>query len=137
MDAQEKRIEQILGRNCDKTMATALAYKKHLVASLKTPCLVTGVEDFPWEERYLLGGGSEKEYRKLKKKYPSYTDKYELLEIVDPDDEEYELTARFSAFPIKKYLKSACRGWRQWIEKMVTTNCFMIIQCGISIIDII
>ncbi len=118
MDAQEKRIEQILGRNCDKTMETALAYKKHLVASLKTPCLMTGVEDFPWEERYLLGSGSEKEYRKLKKKYPSYTDKYELIEILDPDHEEYELTARVQRISDKKIFEIGL----SWLEAVDRKN---------------
>jgi hypothetical protein len=48
------------------------------------PCQVTGVEDFRWEEFYVHGPGNKKEYEQLKKTQPSYTDIYELLEIVLP-----------------------------------------------------
>jgi hypothetical protein len=34
---------------------------------------------FGWEEFYNFGPGSKKEYQKLKKKYPSFRDDYELL----------------------------------------------------------
>ena len=38
-----------------------------------------GTEDFRWEEPYLLGNWSQKEYKRLKKTQPSYTDKYRLV----------------------------------------------------------
>ena len=50
--------------------------------------MVTGIEDlgcFSWEEYYTWGPGSQKEYEKLKKKYPSFNDEYELLSF----DEDY------------------------------------------------
>jgi len=93
MDDQEIRIEKILGRDCKKSMSTALKYKKYLSTSIKLPCLLTGVEDFPWEERYILGG-SKKEYQKLKEENPSYTDKYELIELLEPEAEEFEIIAK-------------------------------------------
>ncbi|MGD0899312.1 MAG: hypothetical protein ABR915_15855 [Thermoguttaceae bacterium] len=56
-------------------------FVKHLKAHLQLPCEVTGTEDFRWEEPYVIGGWSQQEYKRLKKTQPSYTDKYELLEI--------------------------------------------------------
>ena len=50
------------------------------------PCIVTGIEDmgcFGWEERYNFGGGSEKEYSRLRKSKPSFRDKYSLLKFDD------------------------------------------------------
>jgi hypothetical protein len=40
------------------------------------------MEDFRWEEYYVFGPGYQKEYEKLKKKNPSYTDHYQILTIV-------------------------------------------------------
>ena len=42
---------------------------------------MTGTEDFRWEEPYVLGGWNPQEYKRLKKTQPSYTDKYDLLDI--------------------------------------------------------
>jgi hypothetical protein len=39
------------------------------------------MEDFRWEEYYVFGPGDQKEYEKLKKKNPSYTDHYQILSL--------------------------------------------------------
>ena len=84
-DGQDNRISAILGdsKNLDVSEGLAIFYK-HLKANLSLPCQVTGVEDFRWEEFYVIGPGDEEEYEQLKKIQPSYTDTYELLEIVPP-----------------------------------------------------
>lgn len=46
------------------------------------------------KHRYILGGGSQKEYEKLKKENPSYKDKYELIELLKPVDDELEILAK-------------------------------------------
>ena len=46
---------------------------------------LTGIEDFNWEEFYIFGPGSKREYEILKKTRPSYTDIYVLNSI----DNEY------------------------------------------------
>ena len=82
MDAQWKRIEAIVGSG--ETVAfedQVAAFYEHLLQSLKLPCEVTGIEDFRWEERYVLGGASRTEYERLKEDQPSYRDQYELLRI--------------------------------------------------------
>ncbi|MGA9539376.1 MAG: hypothetical protein WBR24_26015 [Desulfobacterales bacterium] len=38
--------------------------------NIEFPCIVTGLEDFPWEEKYVFGHGNKKEYEKLKKDNP-------------------------------------------------------------------
>lgn len=94
MDTQEKRIEKILGEDCEVSKETSSKYMKYLSSSLKFPCKLTGVEDFPWEEPYILGGASKKEYEKLKKENPSYEDQYELIELLTPVDDEFEILAK-------------------------------------------
>jgi hypothetical protein len=81
-DEQMKRWDDILGEAAEGTQEDALeAFYNYLKANLQLPCEVTGIEDFRWEERYVIGGWSKQEYKQLKKIQPSYTDKYELLDI--------------------------------------------------------
>jgi hypothetical protein len=84
LDAQWKRIEAVVGTGESATFEQQLAaYYEQLRQSLELPCDVRGIEDFRWEEPYLLGGWSQAEYKRLKKTQPSYTDRFELLEIKD------------------------------------------------------
>ncbi len=81
LDALYARIAAILGdgeMDRDQELEIFLA---HLRAHLTFPCEVTGIEDFQWEEPYVFGGWSVREYRKLKKTQPSYEDRYQLLSI--------------------------------------------------------
>ncbi len=60
----------------EKTLAIYLNYLKQ---HLELPCQLTGVEDFPWEEFYILGPGSKTEHKQLRKEKPSYLDTYTLM----------------------------------------------------------
>ncbi len=79
---QDKRITEITG-NCEDVDfdESRSRYYQYLKANLTLPCQVTGIEDFRWEEIYVLGPGDQAEYKHLKKTQPSYTDIYELLEL--------------------------------------------------------
>ena len=80
-DAASARAAAILGDtdvDFDKQMDVMLA---HLQATLQLPCEVTGIEDFQWEEKYVIGGWDPREYKRLKKTRPSYTDRFQLLAI--------------------------------------------------------
>lgn len=94
LDEQEKRIAYILSDgevNEDKlwkTSKTVKKYLKYLKENLDYPCIMTGIEDFPWEERYVFGYGSKKEYEKLKKDNPSYKDIFELITFEDDAEEQ-------------------------------------------------
>jgi hypothetical protein len=82
MDAQWKRIEAIVGSSETGTFKGQLAaFYEHLRRSLELPGAVTGIEDFRWEERYVLGGASLADYERLRKDRPSYQDIYDLLAI--------------------------------------------------------
>jgi hypothetical protein len=100
VDDQDERIYQILGLDDDEVededhaavnhenLGKFLAYLKK---EITLPIIVTGIEDmgcFGWEEFYNFGPGSKKEYDKLKKKYPSFRDKYELLCFKENFDDE-------------------------------------------------
>ena len=81
MDAQWKRIEAIIGGEARTFKSSVAAFYEHLLGALELPCEVTGIEDFNWEERYVFGVGDPEEYKRLKKKQPSYEDRYDLLAI--------------------------------------------------------
>ncbi len=88
---QEKRIIVILGtKKLDVTRKTLSTYLKYLKNHVETPCQLTGIEDFEWEEAYVFGFGSKREYQKLKKTQPSYTDKFNLIDFIEDIDDEYD-----------------------------------------------
>ncbi len=81
-DAQDQRIEAILGNEQELSFEAVIErFYQHIKASLSLPCDVTGIEDFRWEEYYVLGPGNEAEYDLLCKTQPSYQDTFELLAI--------------------------------------------------------
>ena len=82
MDKQFQRIDAILGDSKERGFTAAVkVFFEHLHRSLVLPCEVTGIEDFQWEEFYVIGPGDRKEYERLKKHQPSYRDRFELVGI--------------------------------------------------------
>jgi hypothetical protein len=82
MADQFQRIDAILGDSRERGFETAVgAFFRHLREHLVLPCEVTGIEDFQWEERFVIGPGDPKEYARLKSRCPSYKDRFELLAI--------------------------------------------------------
>ena len=103
-DEQNRRIAEILGSEeplkvDDKTLAKYLVYLKQ---NLELPCHLTGIEDFEWEEYYVIGPGSKKEYKRLKKKRPSYLDTFELISFDDQVDENYGIYVKVTRVSDKK-----------------------------------
>ncbi|MCX5811420.1 MAG: hypothetical protein NT178_02595 [Proteobacteria bacterium] len=81
---QKQRITEILGAdNLAVTLKSLTLYRDYLRINLDTPCIMTGIEDFPWQARYVFGYDDKTEYEALKKKQPSYTDTYELKRFED------------------------------------------------------
>jgi len=66
------------------------------------PCQLTGIEDFEWEEAYVFGFGSKREYQELKETQPSYTDKFFLISFIEDVDEWYGLLVRVQRLCDKK-----------------------------------
>ncbi|MDJ0518632.1 MAG: hypothetical protein QNJ74_21035 [Trichodesmium sp. MO_231.B1] len=90
----EQKLEEIFGTtNLEVNPTNLKKYLKYLKQNLTIPCLVTGMEEFEWEEYYTIGPGSKKEYQKLKKTKPSYTDQFNLLKLESKLDVEYGILA--------------------------------------------
>jgi hypothetical protein len=82
MDAQDARIAAIVGDDEEATFDQGVdKFYHHLKSSLQLPCDVTGIEDFRWEEFYVIGPGDPKEHDRLRQTQPSYLDTFELLAI--------------------------------------------------------
>ena len=102
---QEKRIKEVFPKKikeiwkCEETIEL---YKKYLEKELELPIILTGIEDFSWEEFYVFGPGSKKEYEQLKKTRPSFTDKFILNKIHDDIDEHYGLFVKVTRETDKK-----------------------------------
>ena len=89
-DKQEQRIATILGDASERSFDRCVErFYQHLLASLQLPCEVTGIEDFDWEEFYVVGPGNPAEYQKLRRTRPSYKDRFQLLEIEKDLDSEW------------------------------------------------
>ena len=104
LDKQDKRIAAILNEDepPEVTCETLRKYLTHLRVNIVLPCSFTGIEDFDWEERYVIGGGDKKEYEKLKKTRPSYTDVFLLLSFSDDVDEMYGIFVKVKRASDKK-----------------------------------
>jgi len=82
LDAQDARIDEIIGGDEEATFDDCCdKFYDRLERSLQLPCDVTGIEDFRWEEYYVIGPGDPKEHERLRKNQPSYEDIFELLAI--------------------------------------------------------
>jgi hypothetical protein len=82
MTAQDARIAAIVGDGEKSTFDEgADKFSQHLKTSLQLPCDVTGIEDFRWEEYWVIGPGDPKEYERLRRTQPSFRDTFELLAI--------------------------------------------------------
>lgn len=71
-----------------------LIYRAYLLPRLDRKEVLTGREDFLWEEFYVFGPGDKEEYEKLKKKQASYTDEFELIDILEKTIKERDLVAK-------------------------------------------
>ena len=81
---QDARIEQILVEDNLRVSDESLKmYRSYLQENIVNPCELTGIEDFRWEEFYVLGPGDRKEYEELKKTRPSYQDVYKFISFDD------------------------------------------------------
>ncbi len=84
---EDRRILEALGAKEDDDISvsdeTLSRYLDYLKENLALPCIVTGREDFSWEEYYVIGPGKKSEYEKLKKTRPSYTDEFEIMDFHD------------------------------------------------------
>lgn len=104
MDKEEKRIAKALGAQevpgVDE--GNLLKYRKYLLEQMDKGTVLTGREDFPWEEKYLIVPGNRAEYERLKKENPSYKDDYKLIDISEEEIEENDLVAQVERLSDKK-----------------------------------
>ncbi|HLO50710.1 MAG TPA: calcium-binding protein [Kamptonema sp.] len=102
-DEFETKIQKILGvKNIDVSDQTLKKYLHYLKQNIKMPCNLTGQEDFLWEEEFVFGYGNKKEYEKLKKTRPSYTDIFKLLRFEDLVSEESGILVEVQRISDKK-----------------------------------
>ena len=88
IDDQELRIASVFNTKevPEVNKETLKIYQQYLLDNLDNKVVCVGTEDFPWEERYVIGGYDQQEYEKLKKTQLSYTDECQLINILLDDD---------------------------------------------------
>jgi hypothetical protein len=88
-DQQEQRILAVIGSEDVDWDEALQCWYRHLCLHATLPCDVTGIEDFQWEEFYVVGPGDKTEYRNLRRSQPSYRDIFELTAIDVTSDSEW------------------------------------------------
>jgi hypothetical protein len=95
LNKQEQRIVEILGvDNLVITLKSLTLYRDYLRKNLDTPCIITGLEGFPWKEKFTVGYDDKTDYEALKRKQPSCTDIYELKRFEDPINEAVGISVK-------------------------------------------
>ncbi len=112
MGKQFERIKEILGKDLDRNHKNVTKYLAYLKKAVKNPCILTGIEDFSWEEPYVLGGWDQDEYKELKKHNPSFTDQFELVEFLPVKSGEDDITAKIKRLSDQKIFEIGL----SWLE---------------------
>jgi hypothetical protein len=102
---QSKRIEIIFNNtfgDISRNLETLAYYKAYLITQLGFPVRLTGVEDFDWEEFYIMGPGDKCEYEELKLTRASYRDIFNMTSIDSNYDAFRGLFARVTRLRDKK-----------------------------------
>jgi len=90
INAQDARIAEIVGDEEESSFEDGVdKFYHHLQKALQLPCDVTGIEDFRWEEYYVIGPGDPQEFERLRQNQPSFQDTFELLAIEADVDSEW------------------------------------------------
>ena len=91
MDDQDERIASVFDAEeiPEVSYETLKIYLQHIKDNIDAACEITGIEDFEWEEYYIFGPGSKKEYEKLRKTRPSYMDRYKIISFDNDPDQDY------------------------------------------------
>jgi hypothetical protein len=99
----ESKISKILNaKNINVNGKKLTKYLEYLKQNIKFPCHVTGREDFAWEEEYVFGSGSKKEYERLKKTQPSYTDIFALSQFDNSSNPDSGIVVKVQRLSDKK-----------------------------------
>jgi hypothetical protein len=103
IEKQDARIcANLATKNLAVTKAKLKTYLRYLKGTLEFPVKVKGIEDFEWEEYYVFGPGSQREYEQLKKTNPSYTDTFNLLGLVEEVEDWEGILAKLVRLSDKK-----------------------------------
>ncbi|MBP1747912.1 MAG: Calcium binding protein [Deltaproteobacteria bacterium] len=87
-DEQAEEVKALLGPDYETVSLKSLTlYRDYLRKHLEIPCVMTGIEDFAWDGKYVFGYNDTAEYEALKNDQPSSTDIYELKRFEDLIDE--------------------------------------------------
>ena len=105
MDMQTERIKGVLGKDCSRNPQNTLRFLKFLQRNVKASCRLTGIAEFDWEQAYLADGWGGAEYEEMKIKRPSFTDQFELEELVAPDSGGDDIVACVKRVSDKKDFK--------------------------------
>lgn len=76
----EPKVYAILGnQNLEVNLRNQKKYLSYLKQAIQKPCLLTGNQEFAWEEYYIFGDGTQKQHEKQRKTKASFMDEFTLI----------------------------------------------------------
>jgi hypothetical protein len=91
----EPKIISILGtKKIQVNWANLQKYLAYLNQAIQKPCILTGNQEFEWEEYYVFGPGTQKQHEKQRKIKPSYMDQFKLISLVKEVSESEGIIAQ-------------------------------------------
>jgi len=82
----KKHLNAALGEDVFRSASNTRRWLDYILNQVALPTRVSGIEEFSWEEPYIIGGWDQEEYKELKKTNPSFSDIYELVGISLPEN---------------------------------------------------
>jgi hypothetical protein len=91
----EPKIISILGtKRIQVNWPNLQKYLAYLNKAIQRPCILTGNQEFEWEEYYVFGPGTQKQHEKQRKNQPSYMDQFKLISLVKEVSESAGIIAQ-------------------------------------------
>ncbi len=118
LDDDDKIFAEILGtEDIEVTEENLVTYREYLFEKFDLNTVITGIEDFPWEERYIFGYGDKEEYKRLKKTQPSYRDLYKIMKFESEINENVGLIVKVKRLSDRKFFELPLADFKANDEK--------------------
>lgn len=99
----EPKIISILGsKKIQVNWLNLQKYLAYLNKSIHKPCILTGNQEFEWEEYYIFGPGTKKQHQKQRQTKASYIDRFKLINLIKEISESQGIMAEVERLSDKK-----------------------------------
>lgn len=88
LKTHKKHLDAALGKDVSRSAVNTRSWLNYILNHVTLPTKVSGIEEFSWEEPYIMGGWNQTDYEELKKTNASYSDMYDLVRVSLPENHD-------------------------------------------------